>query len=217
MATLKIVQLIINDIYFKHNQEYYSDVDMRSRLTEEALKGLKYTRKEDFDNAKKHLIRLFAWQVAFANRLGIDLDAVLWHKYPAICPYCLTEENCVCFPRNLNYDENKPELIVAREKVCLKPASLNDWQFTFAKIYKSVNQIKMFIQVWQHLCEEMGEISRAHRMGDTENLKEEFADGIAQTFAVCTRFGLNLEQIFFEQYGGHCDVCHKSQCECSII
>ncbi|MCA8941212.1 MAG: nucleotide pyrophosphohydrolase [Planctomycetes bacterium] len=62
--------------------------------------------------------------------------------------------------------------------------------------------------------EEVGELVRAIRRGERENLEEEFADVYAWLATLASLHGLDLEAIGRGKYGAGCPKCGAEPCAC---
>jgi NTP pyrophosphatase (non-canonical NTP hydrolase) len=62
--------------------------------------------------------------------------------------------------------------------------------------------------------EEVGELSKAVRIEDRENEKEEFADVTAWLFSLANARNIDLEEVFLKKYGDFCKRCGKNPCKC---
>ena len=65
------------------------------------------------------------------------------------------------------------------------------------------------------LVEEVGELSKALRGEDRENLNEEFSDVLAWLASLANLVDVDLEEVFSERYGEGCPKCHHAPCGCS--
>ncbi len=65
--------------------------------------------------------------------------------------------------------------------------------------------------------EETGELVRAIRKGDRDNLEEEFADVLAWLATLANIKGVNLEKAFYAKYPSACGKCMCSPCKCPLI
>lgn len=214
IMTLKSLQKMLRSIYDEHDREFFSDTDLLLRVNEEVSKIDELVRKEDIEEIARNLPRLFVWLMAFIDRVGIDISDALWEKYPGVCPYCLKEQNCMCITQETKYDSCQLRLKEIREKKENIPKSLTGWQQSLAAIYGNVNRLQMLIQIWLHVCEEIGEISGAFRKKWGDNLREEVADAMAWLLSVSTKLRTDLQEAVLKQYPGRCDVCGKEKCEC---
>ncbi|MEL6897235.1 MAG: MazG nucleotide pyrophosphohydrolase domain-containing protein [Planctomycetota bacterium] len=64
------------------------------------------------------------------------------------------------------------------------------------------------------LMEEVGELARALRGDDRENLKEEFADVIAWLVTIANVADVDLSAALSNKYGGGCPGCDRLNCTC---
>ena len=62
--------------------------------------------------------------------------------------------------------------------------------------------------------EEVGELVRAIRRGERDNLEEEFADVYAWLATLASMHGLRLDEIGHKKYGEGCPKCHATPCAC---
>ncbi len=63
--------------------------------------------------------------------------------------------------------------------------------------------------------EEVGELSRALRRGDRENLEEEFADVLAWLVTLASMNGVDMEAVAAAKYAGGCPRCEGTPCRCA--
>ncbi|MGB9590695.1 MAG: MazG nucleotide pyrophosphohydrolase domain-containing protein, partial [Candidatus Hydrothermia bacterium] len=63
------------------------------------------------------------------------------------------------------------------------------------------------------LVEEIGELSKALRGANREELEGEFADAAAWLFTVANLAGIDMENAL-RKYGTGCPKCGKTPCEC---
>ena len=62
--------------------------------------------------------------------------------------------------------------------------------------------------------EEVGELVRAIRRGERDNLEEEFADVYAWLATLASLHGVDLEAIGRAKYGKGCPRCQSTPCSC---
>ncbi len=62
--------------------------------------------------------------------------------------------------------------------------------------------------------EEVGELIRALRRGERENLEEEFADVFAWMSSLASIEGIDLAGVVLEKYGKGCPRCKETPCGC---
>ena len=63
-------------------------------------------------------------------------------------------------------------------------------------------------------AEEVGELTRALRRGERENLEEEFADVFAWLSTLASIAGVDLEACAAQKYAEGCPRCHSAPCAC---
>jgi NTP pyrophosphatase (non-canonical NTP hydrolase) len=63
--------------------------------------------------------------------------------------------------------------------------------------------------------EEVGELSRALRRGEKENLREEFSDTLAWLVSLATLAGVDVADAA-KRYEVHCPRCVQSPCACPM-
>ena len=61
--------------------------------------------------------------------------------------------------------------------------------------------------------EEVGELARALKRGDSRNLEEEFADCLAWLSTLASTNGVNLDRAV-RKYANGCPRCHQTPCGC---
>ena len=64
--------------------------------------------------------------------------------------------------------------------------------------------------------EEVGELVRALRRGERDNLEEEFGDVFAWLVSLASIAGVDLETVAFDKYGEGCPRCHATPCSCPL-
>ena len=62
--------------------------------------------------------------------------------------------------------------------------------------------------------EEVGELVRAIRRGERQNLEEEFADVYAWLASLASLHGLDLDAMGRRKYATGCPKCHAAPCAC---
>ena len=66
------------------------------------------------------------------------------------------------------------------------------------------------------LLEEVGELTRAYRRGETENVGREMADVIAWLTSVANLLNVDLESELLKKYPQTCPICLSFPCACSF-
>ena len=205
-------------LYGEHNAKCFSDEALALIFVKEAIRLHKLVRQMRMDEIMGRLPGIFAWLVAFINQKGLNLQDILWYKYPGICPYedCFVKETCFCEIRRAKYIPEHPVLVEAR-KTSEKPIEMPEWQHMFGNIYGPVNMVKGSFRVCGHLAEEIGEVSGAavlDWLGEPNNLAEEAADVATHLFTFSNVMNVSLPQLVLVRYPGRCDVCGKKKCGC---
>lgn len=62
--------------------------------------------------------------------------------------------------------------------------------------------------------EEVGELVRAIRRGERQNLEEEFGDVYAWLATLASLHGIDLEAVGRKKYAAGCPRCHATPCSC---
>lgn len=224
--TVRGYQDMVYGIYGEYNDRNYQDPHLMMRLWEVIAVCLEALRKERYQEVVAELPHIFSWLCSFCNRHKIDLTEVTWQKYPNICPYGLEEQNCVCMPGGKKYDPTTHELLRFRNDRRNMPTTIRGFQDMFRRIYGPINSVQTIGAALNHIAEEIGEISRAYRLGRREEMEAEIADAFAWLCALATRLSdgkrvfekreepLELEELIWQQYPGVCDACEAEKCKC---
>ncbi|TET32078.1 MAG: nucleotide pyrophosphohydrolase [Planctomycetota bacterium] len=64
------------------------------------------------------------------------------------------------------------------------------------------------------LMEEIGELARAIRKGDKEQIENEFADVLAWTVTIANILGIDCDRAVQAKYGTGCPRCGSIPCSC---
>ncbi len=209
--SLRQIQRMFFSIYGDRNSRLYSSSDLLLHVFEETAVIAESFRKEDRKDLDSAIARLLSWLLGFCNAEGIDLSDAIFGKYHGACPYCGRPMHCTCISAETKTKKWR------QKKNVIMPQSLHAWQDMFKNIYGRVNKVAGREKCWLHLHEELGEVSRAFRLKERINLKDELADVFAWLVAFCNNLGIGLEFSILKCYSGRCDVCGKKQCQCPII
>ena len=68
------------------------------------------------------------------------------------------------------------------------------------KFVKNKNWKTESLEIFNHLVEEIGEIARALRKEDKENLKEELADSLFLLLKLSNQEGIDLNEAFIKKF-----------------
>lgn len=191
-------------------------------------------RKKHRDNVDVPgaLCKALGWYFPLLAKMGVEsLEALLFSKYPLVCPYCRkaphVEHDCKLLKgtdRVLSHDEVRALTDKNWEK---RPASLNEWQQMFADIYpRSYNAPSGFSTI--ALLEELGEIAEAVRVFDRypHYFYGEAADAFSYLMGLANEYQLqcisegrhfDYEIEFIARYPGLCIACGAKVCVCPTV
>lgn len=89
-----------------------------------------------------------------------------------------------------------------------------EFQKKIEELYFHKDSKRGVLGTFAWFVEEVGELSRAIRKGERDNLDEEFADVLAWLSTLASLTGTNLETAAFSKYGKACPKCSCSPCGC---
>ena len=95
-----------------------------------------------------------------------------------------------------------------------KPAPEGTFQRLIETIYFDRDQDRGTQGTLLWFVEEVGELVRAIRRGERDNLEEEFGDAYAWLATLASLHGLDLEAIGRKKYGAGCPRCLATPCAC---
>lgn len=91
---------------------------------------------------------------------------------------------------------------------------ISEFQAMIEKIYGERDRERGSALTFQWFTEEVGELARAIRKGERDNLEEEFADVLAWLSTLASIHGVDLVEAVGKKYPGVCSYCGKSPCGC---
>jgi NTP pyrophosphatase (non-canonical NTP hydrolase) len=91
--------------------------------------------------------------------------------------------------------------------------TLREFQRLIEAIYYARDGGRGVSATFQWLAEEVGELARALRKGEPENLREEFADACAWLFSLASLAGVDMQEAV-DKYAGGCPRCREAPCAC---
>lgn len=91
---------------------------------------------------------------------------------------------------------------------------IGQFQQQIEQIYLARDRERGAARTFAWLVEEVGELSRALRGEDLDNLQEEFADVLAWLVSLASIVGVDVGAAAAERYGAGCPKCSASPCEC---
>ena len=80
---------------------------------------------------------------------------------------------------------------------------------------RDVKRGKEKVFLW--FVEEVGELSKALRRKDFENIKEEIADCFAWLFSLANVHNVDVEEILSKKYPEKCIYCNSNPCRCDKL
>ena len=94
------------------------------------------------------------------------------------------------------------------------PLTVSGFQQLIRDIYFDKDSRRGTDGTFRWLVEETGELARALRKGDRENLNEEFADVFAWLASLASLQGVDLARAA-GKYADGCPKCHSTPCACA--
>jgi NTP pyrophosphatase (non-canonical NTP hydrolase) len=92
---------------------------------------------------------------------------------------------------------------------------LTDFQKALRETYVERDAARGRDATFRWLTEEIGELARALRMDDRENLEHEFGDVLAWLTSLANLEGVDLE-VAAARYAGGCPKCGGRPCSCEV-
>lgn len=94
-----------------------------------------------------------------------------------------------------------------------RPLTVAGFQELIRDIYFDKDSRRGIDGTFRWLAEETGELARALRKGDRDNLEEEFADVFAWIASLASLEGIDLARAA-AKYADGCPKCHSTPCAC---
>jgi NTP pyrophosphatase (non-canonical NTP hydrolase) len=91
---------------------------------------------------------------------------------------------------------------------------LAEFQKLIEAIYYERDSSRGLAGTHMWFCEEVGELTRALRRDDREELEGEFADVLAWLSTLASIAGIDLERAAREKYARGCPRCESTPCAC---
>jgi pyrimidine deaminase RibD-like protein/NTP pyrophosphatase (non-canonical NTP hydrolase) len=176
--------------------------------------------------------KALAWWLALCGKVGVrSVEAMLWDKFPARCPYCqLTEhKQDPCAEKKAARPGPPWEILNELGKKSERPTTLGGWQRMFNDIFP-VNQGEQYGPAFARLYEELAELAEAVRVFPSVPgyFLSEAADVFAWLMKVQNlideragrrgeRRGKAIEESFARTYPDACTDCGRLVCSCPPI
>jgi NTP pyrophosphatase (non-canonical NTP hydrolase) len=212
--SIRHFQQVIKEIYGLPDDRLFSLENLLTNHERFSMRALKGIRKDNKRRQTSNLLIAFAWLIAIANRLHIDIEEDIWHRFPRLCSYC-GHKPCVC----------KKEKIVNRIKIfrrnSQRPNRLADFQTMFDEIYPAND--RTLADAGVHLAEEVGEVGETahiylgqHKQSQFDNVRLEMADWVSCMFGVANSADIDVAKGLEQMFQRGCHVCHKTPCVCNF-
>ena len=91
---------------------------------------------------------------------------------------------------------------------------VEEFQRLIEEIYYEKDAARGLAGTHMWFCEEVGELTRALRRGNTDELEGEFADVMAWLSTLASIAGIELEEAVRKKYGNGCPRCSSTPCAC---
>lgn len=212
--SLRQFQTLIAEIYSLPDDRLYSIFDLLTQMQRFTMRTLKGIRKDNKEKLKKNLLVSFAWLMAIANRMHIDVEDEVWKRFPALCSYCGFAP-CQC--KKIKQEKRAKIKIDSSHR----PTTINGFQEMFRSVYPPEGRTLPDAGV--HLAEETGEVNEAihnflgqHLQKQLDDIKLEIADYVSCIFGVANSASLDIAPDLEEMFKNGCHVCHKIPCTCTF-
>ena len=91
---------------------------------------------------------------------------------------------------------------------------ISEFQGRIEEIYYEKDSARGLAGTHLWFCEEVGELTRALRRGQRDELEGEFADVLAWLSTLASIAGVDLEKAALSKYEGGCPRCAEAPCAC---
>jgi NTP pyrophosphatase (non-canonical NTP hydrolase) len=91
---------------------------------------------------------------------------------------------------------------------------IREFQDSIRQIYLTRDVKRGEDKTFLWFLEEVGELTRAYRRGEKENVGEEMADVIAWMASMANLLGVDLEGEIVKKYPKVCSLCRSNPCIC---
>ncbi len=94
--------------------------------------------------------------------------------------------------------------------------NIQEFQDMMKRIYFHRDSERGATGTYEWLMEEVGELGEAIKGGDTQAVKDEFADVLAWLASLANVVHIDLEKAALCKYAHKCPKCKKERCNCSL-
>jgi NTP pyrophosphatase (non-canonical NTP hydrolase) len=94
---------------------------------------------------------------------------------------------------------------------------INEFQDLIRELYQSRDEKRGMDKTFLWFLEEVGELTRAYRRGEKENIGQEMADVVAWLASMANLLKVNLEAEIQKKYPKVCLLCSASPCCCPLV
>ena len=92
---------------------------------------------------------------------------------------------------------------------------IDEFQHLIEKIYFERDAARGLAGTHMWFCEEVGELTRALRRGQQDELEGEFADVLAWLSTLASMAGIDLQVAANKKYAKGCPRCESTPCACA--
>jgi len=92
--------------------------------------------------------------------------------------------------------------------------TVDEFQNRIEELYLQRDKDRGIAGTFLWFTEEVGELARALKTGDREQLRGEFADVFAWLATLASLAGIRLEEVASTKYGPGCPKCRSTPCAC---
>src|SRR4051812_20458157 len=91
--SLREYQAYVDFIYGPNNARHFTVNEMLTNINRFSMRALKGIRKKDDEKTKLNGILALSWFFSLMNQLGINVEEIVWNRFPYVCSYC---KECPC-------------------------------------------------------------------------------------------------------------------------
>ncbi len=213
-ATMRQYADFVDAVYGVPNDRGYSVWDMLANMQKFSMRSIKGIRKKDAETVKVNLLISLSWYTSLMNRLHIDVDDIVWHRFPYLCSYC-GKMPCACKA------EKVERRVAVKGRESMRPKTIREYQEMFRRIYPPESRTLQDAGI--HLAEEVGELSEtfhiylgSHREAEFEHILLEAADFYSCVMGVFNSLGVDCPEELEKMFPFNCHVCKNAPCTCSF-